>query len=124
MLNLLICNNRLEDVENINKNIDIFKSTFISSKVYIFHDSATEGFCYSKNAEILSLNNNIGLLVARKYLVEHISYNYDNDYFTWLDSDDTLDVKKLKLYYEEIYKIIGIFMVYYNLIEYGIKFIN
>ena len=104
MLNLLICNNRLEDVENINKNINIFKSTFINSKVYIFHDSTAEGFCYSKNAEILSLNKNIGLLAARKYLVEHIPYNYDNDYFTWLDSDDTLDVKKLKLYYEEIYK--------------------
>lgn len=104
MLNLLICNNRLEDVENINKNIELFKSIFNESNIFIFHDSDIQCDSYDKNAVVFSINKNIGLLAGRKYLVDHIPEKYDNDYFTWIDSDDTFLSQELQRSYDEISK--------------------
>lgn len=104
MLNLLICNNRLEDVENINKNIALFKSIFNESNIFIFHDSDIQCDSYDKSAIVFSINKNIGLLAGRKYLVEHIPEKYNNEYFIWLDSDDLLLPQELQRSYDEIYK--------------------
>ena len=91
MLNLLIANSRLRDVENINKNIDLFKKLNPEGKIFIFHDNSDlENFNYHKDAQIITLNKNIGLFFGRKYLIEHLPETYDDEYFCWLDSDDYL----------------------------------
>lgn len=102
MLKLLICNSRKCDLENLNKNIENFLNTFEDSIVYIFHDNdKLEEYNYHPKAKIITLNKNIGTLMARKELIKNLPEKENNDVCTWLDSDDTLNVENLKKYYNE-----------------------
>lgn len=102
MLKLLICNSRKCDLENLNKNIENFLNAFKDSIVYIFHDNGKlEEFNYHPKAKIITLNKNIGLLMARKELIKNLPEEENNDVCTWLDSDDILNVENLKKYYNE-----------------------
>jgi hypothetical protein len=102
MLKLLVCNNRKCDLENLNKNIEAFLNAFEDAIVYIFHDDdKLKEYAYHPKAKIITLNKNIGLLMARKELIKKLPEEENTDTCTWLDSDDILNIGNLKKYYNE-----------------------
>ena len=88
---ILCINGRDEDIPNVNQNIEKLNNF----KSYVFHDGNLRNCINNYNFPVISLDRSIGILYARKYIVEQIPDEYNNYYAVWFDSDDDFYLEEL-----------------------------
>lgn len=98
---MIVCFINYEDkyIENVNKVISKIYNIFEPTKVYIYHDNIYNGG-YDKRAQVIIKNKNMGALWARKYLIENIPSEYDNEQLIWIDSDDDIKEDAIKYIFD------------------------
>lgn len=98
---MIVCFINYEDkyIENVNKIINKIYNIFEPTKVYIYHDNVYNGG-YDKRAQVITKNKNNGCVWARKYLIESIPSEYDNEQSIWIDSDDDIKEDVIKYIFD------------------------
>ena len=90
ILCIITCNPK--DDKNIENNIELFNKN-IGGKVYIHYNS--ESAHSFENTTTIITDHKIGMINARKKLIESISDEYNDNYVIWLDADDKLNTDNL-----------------------------